>query len=81
MNIDCNLSSFARQSLTLPTIIAFCVVRLFAYQVAECCELCSGSDSRHVQKLTASLLSQLNSFLPALCSDFQAFICMYILLL
>lgn len=39
MNIDFNLSSFIWQSLALPTIIAFCVVRLFAYLVAECCEL------------------------------------------
>jgi hypothetical protein len=58
MNIDCNLSSFIRQSLTLPTIITFCVVRLFACRVAECYELCSGSDGGHMQKLTTSLLPQ-----------------------
>lgn len=39
MIIDFNLSSFIRQSVAMPTINAFCVVRLFAYLVAECCEL------------------------------------------
>lgn len=39
MNIDFNLSSFIRQSLALPIIIAVCVVRLLAYLVAEDSEL------------------------------------------
>jgi hypothetical protein len=82
MNIASNLSSFIRQSLRLPAILLFCVVRLFAFRVAEYFQCCSASDSGHVQKLAKCLLPQLNFRSFPLCilaqSCFKLYIHIYI---